>query len=280
MDTLQNQLSAESKITKPSDDPAGAVRAMGHRRDLARIDQYNRNMSEVKMWQDATDTAFMEADQLVHRVHELLVDAATDGKTDEDRKAINQEIKQLRNHLRDLGNTEVSGNHIFSGTNVFSPLFDKDGNMNTLPGGDKSVEIEIFDGITLPVNTPGATLFKKLDDTMTEIIDTLEPAGGGPVDMAKVNQLIGQVNDDSNPDSMRSLVLSEQAKAGALQNRAEVMNERLGFRELLTKSQMSDNEGLDYAKAITEFMTQKAIHQAGLSVGAQVIQPTLVDFIR
>ena len=277
MSDLQNQLDSGLKINRPSDAPAGAVRAMGHRRDLARVEQYNRNMSEVRMWQDATNTAFMETNQLVHRVQELVTYAATDGKTDEDRKAINKELEQLRKQLHTIANTEVSGNHIFSGTNVLSPLFDKDGNMNALPGGDNYVEIEIFNGIKLEVNTPGATLFKKLDDTMDEIIKTVNES---PVDISKISSLLGKINNENNPDSMRSLVLSEQAKLGALQNRAETMEERLSFRELLVESQMRDNESVDYAKTITNFMTQKAIHQAGLSVGAQVIQPTLVDFIR
>ena len=42
---------------------------------------------------------------------------------------------------------------------------------------------------------------------------------------------------------------------------------------------MSENEDTEYAKAITEMTTQKSIHQAALSVGAKIIQSTLVDFL-
>jgi len=44
--------------------------------------------------------------------------------------------------------------------------------------------------------------------------------------------------------------------------------------------QKSKNEDTDYAETITKMTTQEAIHQAALSVGAKIIQQTLVDFIR
>ena len=75
-------------------------------------------------------------------------------------------------------------------------------------------------------------------------------------------------------------VLTTRADIGARQNRVEMMENRLDSQEASAKKQMSENEDIDYEKAITEMLTQESIHRAALSVGSRIIQPSLVDFLR
>src|SRR5699024_2201715 len=75
-------------------------------------------------------------------------------------------------------------------------------------------------------------------------------------------------------------VLNIRADVGARQNRAEMMTERLASLEITSTKQMADNEDVEYEKVITETITEESIHRAVLSVGASIIQPTLVDFLR
>ncbi|WP_338009850.1 hypothetical protein [Lysinibacillus boronitolerans] len=58
------------------------------------------------------------------------------------------------------------------------------------------------------------------------------------------------------------------------------MDNRLQTQEIIATKQMSANEDIDYEKTITDMITQESIHNAALSVGAKIIQPTLVDFLR
>lgn len=280
MSELQDQLNSGSKINRPSQDPVIAVKSMGYRRDLGKVEQFTRNMNEVNTWLDSTDDALSQLEASIHRVHELTVDAANDTKTSADRQAIAEELKQIYKHMQEIGNTEVAGNHIFSGTNTLSPLFKADGTMNTaaeLPGIDGNVEIEIYEGVTIKVNANVTKMFGNVQNAMTTIIATIEDDNATG---KEIGDLIGLINDETNPDSMRSIVLNEHAKVGALQNRAEIMQDRLDIREIMVKTQMRDNESVDYSKAITEMVTHESIHQAALSVGARIIQPTLVDFMR
>lgn len=278
MSELQDQLNSGSKINRPSQDPVIAVKSMGYRRDLGKVEQFSRNMNEVNSWLDATDDALSQLEASIHRVHELVVDAANDSKTAKDREAIAQELEQIHNHMRDLGNTEMAGVYIFSGTNTLSPLFKANGTMDTtLPGLDNPVEIEVFEGINLKVNANANKIFKTVDDAMTQIVNTVkDPTSTG----TEISSLLGLVNEENNPNSMRSTVLTEHARIGAMQNRAEIMQDRLDLREIMVKTRMRDNESVDYSKAITEMVTHESIHQAALSVGARIIQPTLVDFMR
>lgn len=130
------------------------------------------------------------------------------------------------------------------------------------------------------MNTPGKDLFNNIDDMMGKISDLLgDPTKTGE----EIASMLGGVSSSTTNDditAMHNKVLEAQADIGARQNRVEMMENRLGIREVNVTKQLRDNESVDYAKAITEMVTHESIHQAALSVGSKIIQQTLVDFIR
>ncbi|MEA0554051.1 flagellar hook-associated protein FlgL [Lysinibacillus irui] len=278
MSKLQDQINSGSKITRPSDDPVIAVKGMGYRRDLAKVEQYTRNMITASSWLDSTDESLNQVGEQMKRVRELVIQAANDTNTPEEREKIKSEIDQIRQQLQDVGNTNIGGSYIFSGTRTNEPLFIGGAiNPNT---NQESVKVEIYDGIQLSVNTPGNDLFKNIDDMMGKISDLLgDPTKTGE----EIASMLGGVSSSTTNDditAMHNKVLEAQADIGARQNRVEMMENRLGIREVNVTKQLRDNESVDYAKAITEMVTHESIHQAALSVGSKIIQQTLVDFIR
>ncbi len=293
MSKLQDQITSGTKITRPSDDPVIAVKGMGYRRDLGQVEQYTRNMNEVNNWIDTTDESLNQVGEQMKRVRELVIQAANDTNTPDERAKIKSEIDQIRQQIQDVGNTKIADRYIFSGTNTSKPLFVEATPPNTdgtkiinsainAPNGD--VEIEVYDGIQMKVNTPGTELFGDIDALMGKISNLLDPERlPGPATGEEIGEALGGFKTDSKSDditNMHNKILEAQADVGARQNRVELMENRLSIREVSVTKQMSENEDVDYAKAITEMVTQDAIHQAALSVGAKIIQQTLVDFIR
>ena len=65
-----------------------------------------------------------------------------------------------------------------------------------------------------------------------------------------------------------------------MMNRADAAKGRLEDLEDLTNQGLDDLTGVDLAKAITDFTAQQSAYQAALKVGSQIIQPSLVDFLR
>ncbi|MBG9454816.1 flagellar hook protein FlgL [Lysinibacillus sphaericus] len=283
MSKLQNQITSGSKITRPSDDPVIAVKGMGYRRDLGQVEQYTRNMNEVNNWIDTTDESLNQVGEQMKRVRELVIQAANDTNTPDERAKIKSEIDQIRQQIQDVGNTKIADRYIFSGTRTTQPLFEN-GAIDPTKVNSEDVVIEVYDGIQMKVNTPGAELFKNVDDMMGKISDLLDPnRAGGPATGEEIGNALGGVAEQSKGDditAMHNKILEAQADIGARQNRVELMENRLAIREVSVTKQFSDNEDVDYAKAITEMVTSESIHQAALSVGAKIIQQTLVDFIR
>jgi flagellar hook-associated protein 3 FlgL len=63
-------------------------------------------------------------------------------------------------------------------------------------------------------------------------------------------------------------------------NRVELMEDRINQQEVIAKKVLSDNEDVDMERVITDLKVQESVHRAALAVGARIIQPTLVDFLR
>ncbi len=74
--------------------------------------------------------------------------------------------------------------------------------------------------------------------------------------------------------------LTVQAQVGAKQNRIDLMTDRLSNQQVVAQKILSNNEDVDMEKVILDFTTQESIHNAALSVGSKIIQPSLIDFLR
>lgn len=272
MGKLQEQLTSGKKVNRPSDDPVTVMKGMGYRKEVDKVMQYQRNLGETTNWLDSTDDTLDHVGSALHRANELMVNASTGSLTQEDREAILEEIKQLRETARDLANTKIGDKYIFSGTKTGTPLFENGAYQDvTDPDSPflKDISIEVFDGVSIKGNINGAEMFTDIDK-MFEDIETAIESG----DSADLDQFI------SSTQTQLDAVLTHRAEVGARQNRVEMMGHRLTAHEGIAKKQMSENEDIDYEKVITEMLTEESIHRAALSVGARIIQPSLVDFLR
>lgn len=275
MGNLQNQINTGKKVNRPSDDPVVAMKGIGYRTALDKVEQFQRNIGEVNNWLDSSDDALDKVGSALHRANELAIQAANGTTTPDDRAKIEAELDQLRQHIQNIANTKVGDKYIFSGTKTTTPLYDKNIHgasgfppTSTDPANptsyQKDVDIEVFDGITLKVNTNAIDVFKNIDQMFQDI-------QAGTVDF---NSAIGNIDKQMNS------LLTTRADIGARQNRVELMDNRLQSQSVIATKQMSENEDIDYEKSITEMITQESIHRAALSVGARIIQPSLVDFLR
>src|SRR5699024_931361 len=118
MNKYLTQINTGKKITRPSDDPVIVMKGMGYRTEVAELEQYRRNTSEIWNWMDHTDDALDKATKAMQRMEELAVQAANDTYDKDEREAIAKEVEQLQNQLMEIGNTYVNGKYIFNGTST------------------------------------------------------------------------------------------------------------------------------------------------------------------
>ncbi len=268
---LQEQMNTQKKISRPSDDPVVAMKGMTYRTAVLEIEQYKRNFSEAYNWAENTDSALDKATQALQRLRELTVQASNDTYEEGQREAISKEVKQLKEHLAQIANTKFGDKYLFNGTDTLNKPVDVSVDPPTVSQNDKAVLIELSKGVEIQVNANPKNVFNDaLFKDVNDLIKNLEDGKNG----ADINPFLSKL--DTHIDA----VTFERANMGARLNRIELMEERVDEQEVIAKRVMSENEDVDTEKVITELKTQEAIHRAALGIGARIIQPTLMDFLR
>lgn len=107
--------------------------------------------------------------------------------------------------------------------------------------------------------------------------------------MEDINELIGYLDtgDHSNLSSMLTVMdthmnnmLSLRADIGARVNRMEMISKKIASNNVSFTQLLSDAEDADMSEVIMYLQNAENVYNASLSVGAKVIQPSLVDFLR
>lgn len=113
------------EVNRPSDDPVAMVSILGSRRNLAALDQYQRNINSADAWLKTTDTALTQADDVLVRARELAEQMSTGTYSAQNRADAAVEIEGLIQNLLGLANTKVGDAQIFAGDRVHTtPFFD------------------------------------------------------------------------------------------------------------------------------------------------------------
>ncbi len=115
-DKLSTMMSTQKKITRPSDDPIVAIRALRLRSSVSELTQYyEKNAKNADSWLDVTGKALDTATQVLTDISRRANDAANKDRKCEDLKILLDQIKSLKNEFYSTGNVDYAGRYVFTG---------------------------------------------------------------------------------------------------------------------------------------------------------------------
>lgn len=274
------KLSSGKEITRPSDDPFAVSRAITLRSSLEETRQYQRNVKEATAWADTTEVALARITDAVQRARELLIQGSSDTNGPEARAAIAAEIETLIDSIKQAANTTYAGRYVFAGTATETRPYDL-GPSDAYNGNTDAVVREIGPGVAVRVNVVGSDLLgqgqaagdDKLLHVLRDIVDHLRggtPADGEALrgtDLSRLDDSLGELN------RLRAVI-------GSTTNRLETAQSRLLEIEEANRNLLSETEDADMAKTLIDFSMQQAVYQSALQAGANIVQASLLDFLR
>lgn len=122
---LNIKASTQKEINKPSDDPVGMARVLGHRDTLSSLDQYRENVDTAKGWLSLADNKLTRTNEILTRLRELAEQAATGTVGADNREQVSYEARQLYEEMIVLANTQYEDKYIFSGHKTDVQAFEK-----------------------------------------------------------------------------------------------------------------------------------------------------------
>jgi flagellar hook-associated protein 3 FlgL len=281
----QTQLSTTKQINKPSDAPDQAATITRLKSAIDRQNSYVSTINSVKDKLSQQETAANNATDVLTRLKELTVQAANDTYSAVDRKSIDLEVRQLRDQLLSLANTQdVNGNFIFSGSRVGKQAFATDENGKLVYQGDQTVSsTSVGDQSAVDINRSGTNPFDKIvrvDATNNktavgffQVIDDLSAALQSN-NTVSIKNAVGEVGtlQQGLSDSLASI----GAAINKIDNQASLAEENV----LRMKSTLSQVEDTDYTQAITNMNKDMLALQAAQTSFAKISQLNLFDYIR
>ncbi len=242
------RLSSGLRINRAADDAAGLAIAEAFRSRVAGLRVARRNSQDGISLVQTAEGALSETTNMLQRMRELAVQAASGTISDANRAALQAEFSQLILQIDDIStDTEFNGRVLLSDTTTF-----------TIQAGSDM-------GQTLVVTLSGA-------DSNDLSIDAASFYISAQANASTAIQVI---------DSAILTVSSQRALLGAAQNRLEFTISTLAIQEENSAASESAIRDANIAQEVTEFTRNQILVSAGTSILAQanVVPQTALTLI-
>lgn len=168
MDRTQQMLASQKKFLRPSDDPIGVTRSLRLTTEILNMQQYKRNAEDTDSWLQSSEQAVKNIISVLQRIRELTVQGSSETYSEDDRKKIADEIRELKQQLIGIGNTTYAGSFLFSGFKTDKALLTKDGTYDLGGGmlsGGEVIEVNIGISDRIGMNILGQRIFGSMPTT-------------------------------------------------------------------------------------------------------------------
>ncbi|MDT8338267.1 MAG: flagellar biosynthesis protein FlgL [Sulfurimonas sp.] len=153
---VNKQIASGLKIQYAHDDIRTFTETMRLDNEISTLGQIKKSTESALKMSDQTDSVLGEFETSMNRTRTLLLNAANGTNDETSLDAIAQELRSIEDHFKNLANTSINGQYLFSGTAVdVRPIAD-DG---TYMGNDGLLEAFTGSKTSQQYNISGAELF-------------------------------------------------------------------------------------------------------------------------
>ncbi|MEA4962847.1 flagellin Hag [Lutispora sp.] len=248
------KLSSGFRINRAGDDAAGLAISEKMRSQIRGLNMASRNAQDGISLIQTAEGALTETHVMLQRMRELVVQAANDTNTDEERVRINEELAQLEEEITAITEkTEFNKKTLLAGSFATSQI-----NLQVGANSGQFISFNIgnMDASAIGVSGIAAAVSGGTATTIT----------------AKI----------SDVDSAIKLVSAERSKLGAVQNRLEHTIKNVDNTSENLSAAESRIRDVDMAKEMMEFTKQNILQQAATAMLAQANQApqTVLQLLR
>lgn len=159
----QQQINTGQKLTQAKDDPVAASTAQRLDHVVAMLSEFKRSANQVDNRLRLQEEALGDVGQALSRARELAIQGNNAPLSDNDRRAVAAEIRQLRESLIAIANRDDgNGRRLFAGTrDGVAPFADNAGTVSYL-GDDGQNRVDIAPEVAVADTDPGSAVFLRV----------------------------------------------------------------------------------------------------------------------
>lgn len=262
----QEIIATGKRINRPSDDPQGLSRILDTHQILSSHEQYLRNITQAELHLEALETTLAAVDDLIVQAQSIAVHASQDPAL---MTSLAGDVAQIREQVVDLANTSLGNVHLFAGHESATAPFLMDG---TYTGDDGAYRIQTGQMSEIVLQVDGNTVFKDSEDIFAILTD---------LQTALENGDISQIQNQTAPLSrFQDHLHGIRGGIGGASDRLTTSRNYLERFITNLESNIADLENADLTEAVLELKMQNTVYEAALAAAADLIQPSLIQFLR
>lgn len=165
LDKVQLQLTKQTRILSPADDPIGNSQVLALDEKLAQNAQFDRNSTTLENNLRREESVLSNMVDFVQKARTLAVNAGNGSLSAENREAVALELRNIEQALFDFTNAQdEAGEYIFAGyQNRIQPMeYDQATESYSYRSDDGQREIQLSPSLYLPAGDPGSKVFNNL----------------------------------------------------------------------------------------------------------------------
>ncbi len=248
------RLSSGKRINSAKDDAAGLAIATKMTAEIRGLSAASRNANDGISLTQVAEGAMGEVSNILQRMRELAVQAASGTVDDDDRKGIKAEVDQLKQQITDIAErTTFNGTKLLDGGGSGAPTTATTISIQTGTSKGQTVDVKI-DATNL--EALGLTVAGEDDDNPTLDVSTQEGAQDA---LATLEEAIKQVS-------------ASRATLGGVQSRLETTVNSLNSQITNLSDARSRIEDADFSSESTALAKNQILSQASTAMLAQANQ--------
>lgn len=278
----QLKLAKGDAISSPSDNTKVATASLSLKSSIERQDGYISNLKLLDMKLSETESISVSASNQLARVNELLIKAANETYSDDDRKMMAYEITAIKDDLFALLNsTDASGNYLFSGIkNRTKPYIKNEQGVITFVGDNTPINIQVGPGQMMRSNASSQDIFppfrREGENVVTDVFSAIEDIESAITNSDKTAIQQGIADIESISGSVDGFIVGLGTRRKIIESRIDVSEER----KLAMTKLYSSYRDLDYGKAVSSLSSQMLALEAAQSSIARVSQLSLFNYLK
>jgi flagellar hook-associated protein 3 FlgL len=157
-------ISSGKSVITAKDDAVSYGALAGYKEELASIERYTRNLDQAESRNGLQDTLLNNGTDLLNEVRDLMLQANSGVRTDDDLSSISQQVKQSLEEMLNIANSkDETGTYMFAGYQVETQPFSIQPDNSVIYNGDNGVrELQIAKSIFIPINQSGEDVFQSV----------------------------------------------------------------------------------------------------------------------
>ena len=273
MNKTTERLASGYRITKGADDAAGFAISEVLRADIRGLNQARRNANDGVSLVEVAEGGLNEINNIMIRLRELSVQAASDTIGQRERGYLNQEFFSLKDEIdRIASGTEFNGTRLLVGNHAIGEEMQRNSNPSPLEVQVGKDYYKIADSLEAhnPVNVIRIDMSRL--NAFTDGEGSLGLGNTQNEEGSRIDTKVGAQTAIGTLANAMEQVASYRASLGAIQNRLEKTDKAIAVQtESLTaaKSRIKD---ADFAAETAALTQSKILQQAGAAVLAQANQ--------